>query len=101
MVNAINKNSQILLIEKFLISDEKTLLINQVSEELGIFYLGIIKYYAGKHSIRMNIDENNESMGTVEDLFGQKEIKIFNITNTTKLTTVLKSIKNENHIYRL
>ena len=91
MVSVINKNSQILLIEKFIISNEETLLINQVSEELGIFYLDIIRYYADKQNIKINIDEINKPIGAVEDLFGQKEIKIFHITNTTKLTTAINS----------
>ena len=90
-----NKASQILLIEKFLISNDETLLINQVSDELGIFYLSIIKYYADKQSIKINLANDNETMGVEDDLFGQKEIKIFIITNTQKLTTALKSIKKK------
>ena len=91
MVSVMNKGSQILFIEKFLISNEETMLINQVSEELSIFYLSIIKYYADKQGIKINIDEINKPIGAVEDLFGQKEIKIFHITNTTKLTTAINS----------
>ena len=75
MVSVMNKAAQILLIEKFLISNEETLLINQVSDELGIFYLSIIKYYADKQGIKINVDDNNETKGAEDDLFGQKEIK--------------------------
>ena len=95
MVSVMNKVSQISLIEKFLISDEETLLINQVNDELGIFYLGIIKYYADKQGIRINVDDNIETVGTEDDLFGQKEIKIFFTTNTKKLTITLKSFKKK------
>ena len=90
-----NKGSQILMIEKFLISSEETLLINQVSDELSIFYLSIIKYYADKQGIKINIDDNYEAMGSEDDLFGQKEIKIYSITNTKKLTTALNSVKKK------
>ena len=90
-----NKGSQISLIKKFLISNEETLLINQVSDELGIFYLSIIKYYSDKQGIKINIDENNEFMATEDDLFGQKEIKIFVITNAKKLTLALNSVKKK------
>ena len=90
-----NKRSQILLIENFLISNEETLLINQVSDELGIFYLSIIKYYADKQGIKIKVDDNNETIGSEDDLFGQKEIKILNITNTKKLTTTLNSNKKK------
>ena len=96
-----NKNNQILLIEKFITSNEETLLINQVNDELGIFYLSIIKHYAEKQGVIINVDDNNETRGAEDDLFGQKEIKIYNITNTKKLTVALNSIKKESHIYRL
>ena len=95
MVSVMNKGSQILIIEKFLISSEETLLINQVSDELSIFYLSIIKYYADKQGIKINIDDNYEAMGSEDDLFGQKEIKIYSITNTKKLTTALNSVKKK------
>ena len=90
-----NKEGQVSLIEKFLISSEKTLLINQVSDEMGIFYLSIIKYFADKHGVRINVDDNNDTMDAEDDLFGQKEIKIFIITNTKKLATTLNSVKKK------
>jgi len=86
-----NRGSQISSIKAFLISNEMTLLINQVSEELRIFYLVIIKYYAEKHSIKISVDDNYETIVTENDLFGQKEIKIFTTTNTKKLTTAISS----------
>ena len=95
MVSVINKNSQILLIKEFLTSNDETLLINQVNDELGIFYLSIIKYYADKRGIKINADDNYETVAAEEDLFGQKEIKIFHITNTTKLTTAINSTRKK------
>ena len=66
-----NRLSQISSIEAFLISNEMTLLINQVSEELRIFYLVIIKYYAEKHSIKISVDDNYETI-----------LKIYKLQNT-------------------
>ena len=86
-----NKENQLLLIEKFLNSNEETILINQVNDELSIFYLSIIKYYADKQSIKLKIDEKSEVIMIEDDLFGQKEIKIFSITNTKILNSALKS----------
>ena len=86
-----NKEKQILLIEKFFKSDEETILINQVNEELGIFYLGVIKYYADKQGIKMNIDGNSEPMIIENDLFGQKEVKILSVSNSKRLSSVLNS----------
>ena len=95
-----NKDNQIILIEKFLISKELTMIINQVNNEYGLFYLSVIKYYADKQGIKLNIDGNNETLGIEDDLFGLKEIKIFDTTNTKKLTT-LSNLNNKNNIYRL
>ena len=95
MFSVLNKEPQILLIEKFIISNEDSLLINHVNDELGIFYLSIIKYYADKQRIKINIDDNNETVGTENDLFGQKEIKILFITNTKKLTMALNSFNKK------
>ena len=91
MFNVMTKESQLLLIKKFLISNDETLLINQVNDDLSIFYLGIIKYYADKQGIKINIIDNNETVGTEDDLFGRREIKVSFITNTKKLTIALNS----------
>ena len=93
-----NKNNQIILIEKFLISKELTMIINQVNNEYGLFYLSVIKYYADKQGIKLNIDGNDETLGIEDDLFGLKEIKIFDTTNTKKLTT-LSNLNNKKIIF--
>ena len=95
MVSVMNRGSQILLIKKFLISNEETLLINQVNDDFGIFYLSVIKYYADKQGTKINVDDNNETIGAEDDLFGQKEIKIYSITNTKKLAATLDSLKKK------
>jgi len=95
MVSVMNRGSQILLIKKFLISNEETLLINQVNDDFGIFYLSVIKYYADKQGTKINVDDNNGTIGAEDDLFGQKEIKIYSITNTKKLAATLDSLKKK------
>ena len=84
-----NKENQISIIENFLISNEENLLINQVNDELGIFYLNVIKFYADKQGIKINSEENNDPVESINDLFGQKEIKIISITSTKKLAIAL------------
>ena len=83
--------NQILLIENFFLSKEEAILINQVNEELGVLYLSIIKYYADKEGVKLNINDGNETTRNENDLFGLKEIKILNITNTKKLTEILNT----------
>ena len=70
---------------------EMNIIINQVNEEYGLFYLTVIKYFAKKKNIQLNFDSNEDKIGNEDDLFGQQEIKIFNITNTKKITITLES----------
>ena len=86
-----NNKNQISLFEKFFLSKEETILINQVNEELGVFYLSLIKYYADKEGVRLSIDDSSESIGNEDDLFGRTEIKILRVTNTKKLTEILNT----------
>ena len=79
------------LIKKFFSTNEKTIIINQVNDEIGIFYLSIIKYYADEQGVKINIDDKNENAGNEDDLFGLKEIKIISATNTKKLITLLNT----------
>ena len=86
-----SKINQILLIEKFFTSNEENLIINQVNEEFGLFYLTVVKYFADKTTINLIFDKNEESIGIEDDLFGQKKIKIFNLNNSKKLAITLNS----------
>lgn len=90
-----SKENQILLIKKFINSDKETLLINQVNENLGIFYLSITKFFADQINIKLEIDSNVDYKELEDDLFGNKTIQIFNITNTKKLNLILKFNKKK------
>ena len=84
-----NKKSQIYLIKEFFTSNDKTIIINQVNDYLRIFYLSLTKYYADKQNIKINTSEDDATLGSSNDLFGLKEIMLFSITNSRKLTEVL------------
>lgn len=84
-----NRLNQILLIKKFINSKDKNLLINYVNEELSTFYFGIIKRYANQQNIKINIEDNLETINIEGDLFETKSIQILNITNTKKLDILL------------
>ena len=97
-MSVINKENHNLLIEEFFLSDEKTLIVNQVNDEIGIFYIGLMKYYADKHGIKINIINDNDYIESDIDLFGLSIIKIYNFTNTKKLTSTLNA-KNKKIIF--
>ena len=83
----INKVNQIYLIKEFIKSNEDTILINQINENISILYLYFIKYFADQQGIKINID--TETKVIEGDLFGLKQIQIFSITSQSKLKKAL------------
>ena len=81
----INKFSQISLIREFIESNENTILINQINEDITILYLYFISYFADEQGVKIN----KETKETEEDLFGEKRIQIFSITSQKKLNDAL------------
>ena len=90
-----NKINQITLIKKFITSDEKTIVINQVNDNLEAFYLTIFKYFADQKNIKIKPNILNDSVFIEDDLFGAKTIEIYNITNARKITSILNSNKKK------
>ena len=84
-----NKKNQISLIKEFVRSNEENILLNQVSDEIAIFYLGIIKHYANNQGIKICDDNHIQATLNNEDLFGSKIIQTFSITNAKRLDTIL------------
>ena len=74
----------------FFQSQEKELLINQVTEMISSFYIGIIKHIAIRNNISISLsgDESKENTG---DLFGKSKTDIYNLTNTKKIEVLLQS----------
>ena len=81
----INKLSQVSLIKEFIKSNENTILINQINEDITILYLYFISYFADQQGVKIN----TETKVTEEDLFGEKRIQIFSITSQKKLNDAL------------
>ena len=90
-----NKINQIKLIKKFITSDEKTIVVNQVNDNLEAFYLAIFKYFADQKNIKIKSNILNDSVFIEDDLFGVKTIEIYNITNSKKITSILNSNKKK------
>ena len=84
-----NKKNQISIIKEFINSNEETLLINQVNDDISMFYMGVLKYYANDHDVKINKDPDTDFGFLDEDLFGTRIILSFNITNAKKLSDIL------------
>jgi len=85
-----NKKNQISLIKEFINSPDKNILINQVNDDIAMFYLTVIEYYSKKNETKVNITAPTEDIVAGDDLFGTKLIQILTITNSKKLDVVLK-----------
>ena len=71
------------LIESFISNDEdKTLLINQVSEEIYYFYEFVIKNFTNKSDIKISYKAKPDDIKDSNELFESKELAIFNLNNT-------------------
>ena len=83
------------IIEKFLISEDKTLIINQVSDEIGSFYIFVVNELSNKSNKLIfnrtipekNIDEN--------DLFGSTNIYIYNFTNSKHIEEIMNNTQKK------
>jgi hypothetical protein len=79
-------------INNFLSMEENNyLLINQVSDEIGIFYLHVIQYFSTSSGININLNADVDNISTNNDLFELKKINIFNTTSTKKIDQILSS----------
>jgi len=80
-----NKINQVDLIEDFLKTSEINLIINDYNEEIIIFYLNLIKYFAEENKVKVKFDENN---GPV-DLFGNKSINVYKTTSSKNIEKLI------------
>ena len=86
-----NKKNQISIIKDFIGSNEENMLVNQVNDEIAIFYLGVLKHYAKNQGIKISNNTLAEEALSEEDLFGTKTIQTYNIANAKKLDAILDS----------
>ena len=86
-----SKKNQVLSIKEFIISNENNILVNQVNDDVSMFYLFVIKYFANNEGLKININNDKEPVVNQDDLFGTKTIQTFNVTNSAKLDYTLNT----------
>ena len=90
-----NKEKQINKLKLFFESKNKTLMINQVNEEIALFYIGIIKHYANENKVNITEENNFEENNETDDLFGKQELMIYSSTNFNKINKIINSDKKK------
>jgi hypothetical protein len=79
-------------IKDFLNNNEVNfLLINQVNDEIGSFYLYVIIYLSKSLGINVSFNNETDNISDNSDLFGLKKIHIFNLTSSKKIDKLLLS----------
>ena len=70
---------------------DNCLLINQVNDEIGSFYLYVTIYLSKSLGINVSFNNEADNISDNSDLFGLKKIYIFNSTSSKKLDNLLLS----------
>ena len=72
---------------KAYIQDNKPqkLIVNQVNEEIGQFYLYLIKYLSNKTNKKIEISFDEKFTTGTDDLFGNSQIYIMSLTSSKKI----------------
>lgn len=73
------------------IEENNYLLINQVSDEIGIFYLHVIQFFSTSSGININLNADVDNISTNNDLFELQKINVFNTTSTKKIDQILST----------
>ena len=88
---AMSKNN-IEIIERFFSKEEnKTLLINQVSEEIGCFYELVLQEISSSYNVKLNKITDVGYTNTYNDLFQERKVLIFNLTNSKQIDDLTKN----------
>ena len=86
-----NKNN-IEIIEYFFSSDEyKTLLINQVSEDIGLFYEIILDEISPNYKVKIDKQPNVGYSNISNDLFQERKIPLYYLTNSKQIEDLSKN----------
>ena len=84
------KINNINLIKSFLSSSQNHLLINQVNEEIGLFFTYVIQYMALEQNISVYISDGTKE-NSPNDLFGEIKMPIITTSSANKINDILTS----------
>ena len=85
-----HKVNNIALVKSFLSSSENHLIINQVNEDIGQFYIHLIQFFALNQRLSVYISDELSHKSS-SDLFGEIKIPIIKTTSINKIKDILSS----------
>ena len=74
-------------------NSSKSLVINQVNEEIASFYMTVIRYVSKDLDLEINIDPKIEEIGHIDDLFNIERINIFKMPSIKNIERILNKKK--------
>ena len=76
----------------------KTLIVNQVNEEIGSFYLLVIRYFSELNNTMLDFNQKMDIGNGSISLFGDEKLDIFTLTNKASLDKIIVN-KNKKIIF--
>ena len=78
--------------------EDKTLIVNQVSEEIGSFYLLVIRYFSKLNNTKLDFNQKVDEGNDPISLFGDEKLDIFSLTSKAGLDKIIGN-KNKKIIF--
>ena len=88
---AMNKNNIEIIKHFFSTEENKTLLINQVSEEIGCFYELVLREISSNYNVKLNKFTNVDYSNTSNDLFQERKVLLYYLTNSKQIDDLTKN----------
>ncbi len=70
-------------------TEKRSLIINQVNEEIGSFYLCVLRYISKDLNLKISLEPEIEKIGHVANLFDLEEVDIFQMPNLKNFEKII------------
>ena len=85
------KKNQIRLLQEFIHSEQKSLVINSINEGVDFFYISVIKFFTNNIKIKIILNHSEAANQNIDDLFGNITLSIYFNTKSKQVFEILKN----------
>ena len=78
--------------------EDKTLIVNQVNEEIGSFYLLVIRNFAKLNNTKLDFNQKIDESNVSVSLFGDEKLDIYALTSKTSFAKIIEN-KNKKIVF--